>query len=98
MAIGGGMNGIEGDRQVILNPYTDYNKESVIKNERLRHYFDEINFQLPDVTKEQMDKYKGTTYEGDTLNIGRTEAARYLSGDKNLLTEEQKNSLRKVNL
>ena len=97
MAIGGGMNGVEGDRQVILNPYTDYNKESVIKNERLRHYFDEINFQLPNVTKEQMDKYKGTTYEGDTLNVGRTEAARYLSGDKNLLTEEQKNSLRKVN-
>lgn len=89
MAIGGGMNGIDGDRQIILNPYTDYNKDSVLKNERLRHYFDESNFKLPNITKEQMNKYKGTSYEGDSLNIGRTEASRYLSGDKHLLTEDQ---------
>lgn len=89
MAIGGGMNGIDGDRQVILNPYTNYNKDAVLKNERFRHYFDEYDFKLPNITKEQMNKYKETPYEGDSLNIGRTETSRYLSGDKHLLTKDQ---------
>jgi len=30
MAIGGGMNGIQGQRRVILNPFTSYNKEAVL--------------------------------------------------------------------
>jgi hypothetical protein len=98
MAIGGGMNGIDGDRQVILNPYTNYNKDAVIKNERLRHYFDETNFQLPNIIQKQMNKYKGTPYEGDSLNIGRTEASRYLSGDKHLLTKDQIKYIERLNI
>ena len=90
MAIGAGINNIEGNRRVIINPYSKINKESVLLNERLRHYFDEINFKLNNVSEAQMNKFKGTPYEGDTLNIGRTEAARYLSGDSHLLSEKQK--------
>lgn len=90
MAIGAGMNGIDGERRIILNPYSEnINKESVIKNESLRHWMDENNFELPDVSEDQLNFYKGTTYEGNKLNIGRTEAARYLSGDKHHLSEKQ---------
>lgn len=91
MAIGGGLNGVGGPRRVIINPYSEnINREAVLQNERLRHYFEESNFKLPNVSEAQMNKYKGTAYEGDTVNIGRTEAARYLTGDKHLLSEEQK--------
>ena len=98
MAIGGGMNGINGNRQVILNPYTNYNRDAVLKNERFRHYFDEYDFKLPNITKEQMNKYKGTPYEGDSLNIGRTEASRYLSGDNHLLTKDQIKYIKGLNI
>lgn len=90
MAIGGGMNGVDGPRRVIINPYSkNINKEAVLYNERIRHYMEENNFKLPGVTQQQMDRYKGTAYQNDTLNVGRTEAARYLSGDKHFLTDEQ---------
>lgn len=92
MAIGGGLNGIEGDRTVAVNPYsTNIDQNSVIKNERLRHYFDEYNITLPRVTYRQIRKYKNTPYQNDTINIGRTEMARYLSGDpSHSLTRKQK--------
>lgn len=96
MAIGKGLNGVDGDRRVIINPYnTQMNdstsRASVLLNERLRHLMDQENFSLPNITKEQMQKYKGTSYQGDTLNIGRTEVARYLSGDpSHNLTDSQK--------
>ena len=59
---------------------------------------DEFNFELPNVSKEQLNKYKGTTYDNDTLNIGRTEVARYLSGDKHLLTKEQMDYINGLNI
>ena len=102
MAIGAGMNKVDGPRRVILNPYgvnmkTDIDRNSVIRNERFRHYMDETNFKLPNLTKEQIDKYNGTTYKNDSINIGRTEAARYLSGDNsNSLTDDQKQYIKKV--
>lgn len=96
MAIGEGMNGVNGDRRVIINPYNaqmsdSTSRASVLLNERLRHVMDQENFSLPNITKEQIQKYNGTSYQGDTLNIGRTEAARYLSGDpSHNLTGSQK--------
>lgn len=96
MAIGKGLNGVDGERRVIINPYnTQMNdatsRASVLLNERLRHVMDQENFSLPNITKEQLQKYDGTSYQGDTLNIGRTEVARYLSGDpSHNLTNSQK--------
>lgn len=90
MAIGAGLNGVGGPRRVIINPYSkNINKDAVLLNERSRHYMEESNFKLPKVTDEQMKKYEGTPYQNDTLNVGRTEAARFISGDKHLLTPEQ---------
>jgi hypothetical protein len=90
MAIGAGLNGVDGPRRVIINPYSkNINKDAVLLNERSRHYMEESNFKLPKVTDEQMKKYEGTPYQNDTLNVGRTEAARFISGDKHLLTPEQ---------
>lgn len=95
MAIGAGLNGVSGKRRVIVNPYNELMKDPIqrkglLTNERLRHYMDETNFRLPNITQEQLNKYKETPYENDTLNIGRTEAARYLVNDKsNSLTNEQ---------
>lgn len=96
MAIGKGLNGVDGERRVIINPYNAQmndltSRASVLLNERLRHIMDQENFSLPNITKEQIQKYDETSYQGDTLNIGRTEAARYLSGDtSHNLTDSQK--------
>lgn len=95
MAIGAGLNGVSGKRRVIVNPYNEFMKDPIqrkglLTNERLRHYMDETSFKLPNITDQQLNKYKGTSYENDTLNIGRTEAARYLVNDRsNSLTNEQ---------
>lgn len=96
MAIGKGLNGVDGERRVIINPYNaqmndSTSRASVLLNERLRHIMDQENFSLSNITKEQIQKYDETSYQGDTLNIGRTEAARYLSGDtSHNLTDSQK--------
>ena len=99
MAIGAGMNGIEGQRRVVLNPQLNNKaKDSVYRNESYRHYFDENNIALPTLTEEQRRAYNGTPYEGLDTQIQRTEAARYLSGDpSHHLTEEQKNRLEGYN-
>ena len=82
MAIGGGMNGVSGDRRIVLrNGLTDLQKESVTNNESYRHYFDEYNITLPRITRKQRNAYRGTSYEGLDDKIMQTEAARYLSGD-----------------
>jgi hypothetical protein len=57
MAIGKGLNGVDGERRVIINPYnTQMNdstsRASVLLNERLRHVMDQENFSLPNITKE----------------------------------------------
>lgn len=93
MAIGAELNGIPGERRVIYNPYSNLQesqKQALLLNERLRHLMDEENFKLNRVRLKQKNAYKETPYEGDTLNIGRTEAARYLSGDKHHLSRRQK--------
>lgn len=83
MAIGAGLNGINGERRVVLNPnLTDDNsRNSVYMNESYRHYFDENNIKLPIITNIQRNAYKGTPYENLDTQIQRTEVARYLSGD-----------------
>lgn len=83
MAIGAGLNGIDGNRRIVLNPnLTDRNaRNSVYMNESYRHYFDANNTALPALTNIQKNAYIGTPYEGLDTQIQRTEAARYLSGD-----------------
>lgn len=83
MAIGAGLNGINGERRVVLNPNltNDNSRNSVYMNESYRHYFDENNIKLPIITNIQRNAYKGTPYENLDTQIQRTEVARYLSGD-----------------
>lgn len=98
MAIGAGLNGIDGERRVVLNPNLKGfdNKNSVYLNESYRHFFDANNTQLPEITEIQKDAYKGTSYKGLDKRIMETEAARYLSGDpSHNLTPEQTYQLNK---
>lgn len=83
MAIGAGLNGIGGERRIVLNPnLKDSNtRNSVYMNESYRHFFDANNISLPAITDVQREAYKGTSYEGLDRKIQETEAARYLSGD-----------------
>ena len=83
MAIGGGLNDIEGERRVVLNPNLKGfdARNSVYMNESYRHFFDENNTVLPAITFKQKRVYRDTPYEGNIRRIQETEAARYLSGD-----------------
>jgi hypothetical protein len=65
MAIGAGLNGIDGDRRVVLNPYsnlTDEQKQSVVRNEKYRHYLNENPVYLFNPTLEQYKFFEGTPY------------------------------------
>jgi len=87
MAIGAGLNGYDGERRVVVNPYsglTSKETEGLIENERIRLFMDETKPQLDfEPTKEQMDFFKNTEY-GKPENVGRlreTLVARILTGD-----------------
>ena len=98
MAIGGGLNGYDGDRRVVVNPYSGLNPEqrkSLIENERLRHFMDETKPELSfNPTSKQIKSFEGTEY-GKPENVNKlkeTIVARILTGDASAgdVTPEQK--------
>jgi len=104
MAIGAGLNGYSGARQIVVNPYTGLNKTQeggLILNERLRHLMDEAKPELKfDPTTEQVARFKGTEY-GKPENIGRlkeTLVARIITGDESAgkITRPQSEAARKI--
>ncbi len=98
MAIGAGLNGYEGDRRVVVNPYAGLSPEQrmgLIENERLRHFMDETKPKLSFTpTSKQVEFFKGTEY-GKPENVNKlkeTIVARILTGDASAgdVTPEQK--------
>jgi hypothetical protein len=98
MAIGGGLNGYDGDRRVVVNPYSGLNPEQrkgLIENERLRHFMDETKPELGfSPTSKQIKLFEGTEY-GKPENVNKlkeTIVARILTGDASAgdVTPEQK--------
>lgn len=83
------------DDRVILNPYSGpgINKDAVIKNESVR-IFMKKNKIVPDfsLTTQQLNKFKGTEYEKNELELKRSIVARILSGDPSAgdVTQEQR--------
>lgn len=99
MAIGGGENGIQGNRVVVYNPYNQYmddtNKRDALLNlERARHYMSENNFNIPINNRQRKyynkGQFDGTYKDQDDQTIVRTDASRYLVGDKNKMNMKQK--------
>ena len=97
MAVGAGLNGYDGDRRVMVNPYsglTPKETEGLIENERIRLFIDETKPQLKfEPTIEQIKSFKGTEY-GKPENLDRlkqTIVARILTGDSSVgdVTPEQ---------
>jgi hypothetical protein len=91
-----GMASESGD--IILNPYSskDINKNSVAKNEAFRLYLKDKNM-TPDfeITKEQIEFFKNTPYEGNQKAIKETIAARIYADDPSAkATEEQRKWVR----
>jgi hypothetical protein len=87
MAVGAGLNGYDGERRVMVNPYsglTPKGTEALIENERIRLFIDETKPKLEfEPTKAQIDFFKGTEY-GKPENRERlkeTIIARILTGD-----------------
>jgi len=103
MAVGGGLNGFSKDdpRVVMINPYsglTKQGRESVLLNEKLRHFMDESDYDTGpgEPTQAQIDFFKGTEY-GKPENrkyLGQTIAARIVTGDSSAgdVTPEQRAS------
>lgn len=100
MAIGGGENGIEGPRRVIINETNPYmqdpnSREGLLKLERSRHWMSETNFDMP-ITRKQRKYYDKKKFEGtykgsDDKTKVRTDVSRYLVGDTNKLNRKQRN-------
>lgn len=82
------------DNKIIINPYsklTDEEKQSVIKNEKIRLKFKQNNI-VPniDITDEQRATFKGTPYENNDDAIKQTLVARIMTGDPSAkATKEQ---------
>jgi len=97
MAVGAGLNGYDGERRVMVNPYSGLNPEQqrgLIENERLRHFMDETKPKLNfNPTNKQFESFRGTEY-GKPENVGKlkeTIVARILTGDTSVgdVTPEQ---------
>jgi hypothetical protein len=97
MAIGAGLNGYDGERRVVVNPYaklTPEGRKGLIENERIRHFMDETKPQLKfEPTGEQIKSFSGTEY-GKPENLDKlkqTIVARILTGDSSVgnVTPEQ---------
>ena len=87
MAVGAGLNGYDGERRVMVNPYSGLNPEQrkgLVENERLRHFMDETKPELKfNPTNKQLESFRGTEY-GKPENLGKlreTIVARILTGD-----------------
>ena len=84
------------DNRIILNPYSNLNKkqkEAVIKNEASRLHMRSLGVVPPfELTKEQIESFRGTPYEGNLNAIKETIVGRIVSGDKSAgkFTPEQK--------
>lgn len=98
MAIGGGANGVDGPRRVIINESNPYmsdpvKRDGLLQIERSRHYMDEINFNMP-ITKKQRKHYSNPKYGAyvtapDQIKV-QTDVSRYLIGDTNKLNKKQR--------
>jgi len=83
------------DNRIILNPYvdlTDEQKEAVITNEASRLHMRSMGITPPfKLTKEQIESFKGSPYEGNEQAMKETIVGRILSGDKSAgnFTKEQ---------
>jgi GH24 family phage-related lysozyme (muramidase) len=90
------------DNKVIINPYsnlTDNEKQTVIKNEKIRLNFKENNI-VPDIniTEEQRALFKGTPYENNEDAMKQTIVARIMTGDPSAkATKEQTIVANKLN-
>lgn len=104
MAVGAGLNGYDGPRRVMVNPYAKLNPQqtkALEENERLRHYMDETKPSLDfKITPKQLKAFEGTEY-GKPENIDRlreTILARIITGDGSAedFTEEQAAAAAKI--
>lgn len=71
MAIGAGLNGIDGPRRIVRNPYSniitdpdDPRWESLDKIEAIRHYMDETKYVPKFQLSPQQQKYRKTVLKG----------------------------------
>lgn len=73
------------DNKIILNPYSKLNaqeKQAVATNEAIRLLLKKINFTPKfDLTKEQIDFFKGTEYESNPEEAKKSILARILTKD-----------------
>lgn len=91
MAIGGGANGIDGPRRIVMNPYsdvlkTDLQKEGLIMIEAVRHVMDENNykpsFELSEHQKDlQKTVFKDLPYGSNDEAFKQSIISRILVGD-----------------
>ena len=104
MAIGAGLNGYDGERRVVVNPYsklTPEGRKSLVENERIRHFMDETKPQLKfKPTNKQVEYFSGTEY-GKPENIDKlrqTIVARIMTGDSSAgdVTPEQRKAASSV--
>lgn len=93
MAIGGGENGIDGQRRIVHNPYqinmenTDSKWKALDKIEAVRHYMSESNyyptFNLTNEQKHlQKTLYKNTPYGKDDIAFKKSIISRLIVGDE----------------
>ena len=104
MAIGAGLNGYDGERRVVVNPYsklTPEGRKSLVENERIRHFMDETKPKLEfKPTSKQLEAFSGTEY-GKPENIDKlrqTIVARILTGDSSAgdVTPEQRKAANSI--
>ena len=73
------------DKSVVLNPFSslkESEKRSVANNERIRLALKESGIEPEfEITDEQKDFFKGTSYANDPIALKSTIVARILSGD-----------------
>lgn len=91
MAIGGGANGIDGPRRIVMNPYsdvlkTDLQKEGLVRIEAVRHAMDENNykpsFELSEHQKNlQKTVFKDMPYGSNDEAFKQSIISRILVGD-----------------
>lgn len=104
MAIGEGLNGIEGQRRIVHNPYStaisnpnDPRWEALDRVESIRHYMDETNYAptfkfSPEQIRYRQTELKGTPYETNDRAWRQSIISRIAVGDTaglNITPEQQ---------